>query len=51
MAISYRRLLCGYAATLVHSLGGSLESGLCSSIQEATRLVLGIPLEEAICPL
>ena len=42
IAISFRQSACGgYVATLLHSGGGGIDSGLCPSLLEARRLVLG----------
>ncbi len=47
IAISYRQSVCGgYVATLLHSGGGGIDSGLCPSLLEARRLVLGHSQEE-----
>ncbi len=47
IAISFRQSACGgYVATLLHSGGGGIDSGLCSSLADARRLVLGHGLME-----
>ena len=48
IAISFRQSICGsYVATLLHSGGGGIDSGLCPSLLEARRIVLGYGLEDA----
>ena len=47
IAISFRQSACGgYVATLLHEGGGGIDSGLCSSLEEAQHLVLGHSLED-----
>lgn len=47
IAISFRQSACGgYVATLLHSGGGGIDSGLCPSLLEARQLVLGHGREE-----
>ena len=47
IAISFRQSACGgYVATLLHCRGGGIDSGLCPSLLEARRLVLGHGQEE-----
>jgi hypothetical protein len=47
IAISFRQSACGgYVATLLHRDGGGIDSGLCPSLIEARRLVLGHGQEE-----
>lgn len=48
IAISFRQCVCGgYVATLLHRDGGGIDSGLCPSLLEARRLVLGHGREES----
>ena len=48
IAISFRQSACGgYVATLLHCRGGGIDSGLCPSLLEARRLVLGHGQEES----
>ena len=48
IAISYRQSICGsYVATLLHCDGGGIDSGLCPSLIEARRIVLGHGVEDA----
>ena len=48
IAISFRQSICGsYVATLLHSSGGGIDSGLCPSLLEARRIVLGYGLEDS----
>lgn len=47
IAIRFRQCACGgYVATLLHSGGGGIDSGLCPSLLEARQLVLGHGREE-----
>lgn len=47
IAISFRQSACGsYVATLLHRDGGGIDSGLCPSLLEARRIVLGHGLED-----
>ena len=48
IAISFRQSVCGsYVATLLHRDGGGIDSGLCPSLIEARRIVLGHGLEDS----
>ena len=48
IAVSFRRSSCGaYVATLLHRDGGGIDSGLCPSLQDALRLVLGQGREDS----
>ena len=48
IAISFRQSICGsYVATLLHCGGGGIDSGLCPSLLEARRIVLGYGLEDS----
>jgi hypothetical protein len=48
IAISFRQSICGsYVATLLHRDGGGIDSGLCPSLIEARRIVLGHGLEDS----
>ncbi|MFN7900225.1 MAG: hypothetical protein ACK5N0_11285 [Synechococcaceae cyanobacterium] len=48
IAISFRQSTCGgYVATLLHRDGGGIDSGLCPSLVEARRIVLGHGLEDS----
>lgn len=47
IAISFRQSTCGgYVTTLLHEGGGGIDSGLCPSLIEARRIVLGHGLED-----